>query len=72
MRELVGDQSFAVPGAVAVISAEDRNPLGFKRYLKVIVAFFAINLGFITYIVDIEQLTVAVSQVGDAEALESA
>jgi EXPERA (EXPanded EBP superfamily) len=34
-------------------------PLRARRLDWVILAFFAINLGFITYIVDIEQLTIA-------------
>src|SRR6185312_6784472 len=34
-------------------------PLGERRLDLAFIVFFAINLGFITYIVDIEQLTIA-------------
>ena len=34
-------------------------PLAERRYDLLFIVFFAINLGFITYIVDIEQLTIA-------------
>jgi hypothetical protein len=34
-------------------------PLARRRYDWVLLAFFAVNLGFITYFIDIEQLTVA-------------
>jgi len=37
----------------------ERVPLRQRRYDLIFVAFFAVNLAFITYFVDIEQLTVA-------------
>jgi hypothetical protein len=36
----------------------DHVPLGRRRYDLIFVAFFLVNLGFITYIVDLEQLVV--------------
>lgn len=34
-------------------------PLGERRYDLVFIVFFALNLGFITYVVDVEQLVIA-------------
>ncbi len=42
-----------------VSAARTRIPLGQRKYDWVLLAFFAVNLLFITYFVDIEQLTVA-------------
>lgn len=46
------------PPAVAHASARRPIPLRLRRYDLLFLAFFAINLGFITYIVDIEQIII--------------